>query len=100
MNISSTITVASYNMRKAIGTDRRRDPQRVLDVLREIGADVVARAAPDGYTIILTDPALVTNPTLVPTTPYDLGKLAETSVWMARQLGRPSPSRTVQALAG
>ncbi|HEU4649830.1 MAG TPA: hypothetical protein VFS49_00305, partial [Croceibacterium sp.] len=29
-------------MRKAIGTDRRRDPQRVLDVLHEIGADVVA----------------------------------------------------------
>lgn len=37
-----TITVASYNMRKAIGTDRRRNPQRVLDVLREIHADVVA----------------------------------------------------------
>ena len=36
------ITVASYNMRKAIGTDRRRDPQRVLDVLHEIDADVVA----------------------------------------------------------
>jgi endonuclease/exonuclease/phosphatase family metal-dependent hydrolase len=38
----STITVASYNMRKAIGTDRRRNPQRVLDVLHEIDADVVA----------------------------------------------------------
>lgn len=37
-----TITVASYNMRKAIGIDRRRDPHRVLDVLREIEADVVA----------------------------------------------------------
>lgn len=37
-----TITVASYNMRKAIGTDRRRDPKRVLEVLREIHADVVA----------------------------------------------------------
>ena len=37
-----TITVASYNMRKAIGTDRRRDPHRVLDVLHEIDADVVA----------------------------------------------------------
>jgi endonuclease/exonuclease/phosphatase family metal-dependent hydrolase len=29
-------------MRKAIGTDRRRDPRRVLDVLHEIDADVVA----------------------------------------------------------
>jgi endonuclease/exonuclease/phosphatase family metal-dependent hydrolase len=38
----STITVASYNVRKAIGTDRRRDPQRVLDVLHEIDADIVA----------------------------------------------------------
>ncbi|WP_118858165.1 endonuclease/exonuclease/phosphatase family protein [Sphingomonas mesophila] len=38
----STITVASYNMRKAIGTDRKRNPQRVLQVLEEIGADVVA----------------------------------------------------------
>ncbi len=37
-----TITVASYNMRKAIGTDRRRNPQRVLDVLHEIDADIVA----------------------------------------------------------
>jgi endonuclease/exonuclease/phosphatase family metal-dependent hydrolase len=37
-----TIKVASYNMRKAIGTDRRRNPERVLQVLREIDADVVA----------------------------------------------------------
>lgn len=37
-----SITVASYNMRKAIGTDRRRNPQRVLDVLHEIDADIVA----------------------------------------------------------
>ena len=39
---SPTITVASYNMRKAIGIDRRRRPERVLEVLREIDADVVA----------------------------------------------------------
>lgn len=37
-----TITVASYNMRKAVGLDRRRDPGRVLEVLQEIDADVVA----------------------------------------------------------
>ncbi|HEY2059506.1 MAG TPA: hydroxymethylglutaryl-CoA lyase [Amycolatopsis sp.] len=30
----------------------------------------------------------------------DLAKLVETSVWMAGQLGRPSPSRVVNALAG
>ncbi|WP_326524359.1 endonuclease/exonuclease/phosphatase family protein [Sphingomonas sp.] len=36
------ITVASYNMRKAIGTDRRRRPERTLEVLRELDADVIA----------------------------------------------------------
>lgn len=36
------ITVASYNMRKGLGTDRRRRPDRILAVLREIDADVVA----------------------------------------------------------
>ena len=42
MTSAPTITVASYNMRKAIGTDRRRRPDRVLHVLQEIDADVVA----------------------------------------------------------
>ncbi|WP_200306165.1 hydroxymethylglutaryl-CoA lyase [Streptomyces adelaidensis] len=32
-------------------------------------------------------------------TGVDLGRLTATSVWMARQLGRPSPSRTVRALS-
>src|SRR3546814_9193432 len=36
------IRVASYNMRKGIGLDRRRDPGRVLSVLRELDADIVA----------------------------------------------------------
>ncbi|MFL6763734.1 MAG: endonuclease/exonuclease/phosphatase family protein [Sphingomicrobium sp.] len=36
------ITLASYNMRKAVGLDRRRDPSRVLDILHEIDADVIA----------------------------------------------------------
>ena len=36
------IKVASYNMRKSIGTDRRRRPERTLQVLCEVDADVVA----------------------------------------------------------
>src|SRR5260221_3977231 len=39
-----------------------------------VGADVVARSTPDGYTVLLTDPALVSNPTLQPDVPYDLFK--------------------------
>ncbi|UVO54239.1 endonuclease/exonuclease/phosphatase family protein [Sphingomonas sp. SUN039] len=36
------LRVATYNIRKAVGTDRRRAPLRILDVLNEIDADVVA----------------------------------------------------------
>ncbi len=36
------IKVASYNIRKAIGTDRRRVPERIIDVLNELDADVIA----------------------------------------------------------
>lgn len=36
------LTFASYNIHKAVGTDRRRDPERIMSVLHEIGADIVA----------------------------------------------------------
>jgi len=36
------IKVASYNIRKAIGSDRRRRPERILEVLAEVNADVIA----------------------------------------------------------
>ncbi|MEF2074033.1 endonuclease/exonuclease/phosphatase family protein [Consotaella aegiceratis] len=36
------IRVASYNIRKSVGTDWRRQPRQILDVLREIDADIVA----------------------------------------------------------
>jgi len=36
------LTVASYNIHKAVGLDRRRDPERIMAVLREIDADVIA----------------------------------------------------------
>ncbi len=35
------LRVASYNIRKAVGLDWRRDPDRIVDVLSEIGADIV-----------------------------------------------------------
>ncbi|MBK7283144.1 MAG: endonuclease/exonuclease/phosphatase family protein [Sphingomonadales bacterium] len=36
------IRVASYNIRKAIGTDRLRRPERILSVIDEVGADIIA----------------------------------------------------------
>lgn len=36
------LRLASYNIRKAVGLDWRRDPARTLRVIRSLGADVVA----------------------------------------------------------
>jgi len=36
------LRVASYNIHKAVGTDRKRDPARISAVIAEIGADVLA----------------------------------------------------------
>ena len=40
--MSRNIKVATYNIRKTIGLDRRRNPARTLDVLNEIDADIIA----------------------------------------------------------
>jgi endonuclease/exonuclease/phosphatase family metal-dependent hydrolase len=37
-----SIRIASYNVHRAIGADRRTDPARILAVMREIDADVLA----------------------------------------------------------
>lgn len=39
-----------------------------------VGTDTVARSAPDGYSLVVMDPAIVINPTLQPSMPYDLFK--------------------------
>lgn len=39
---SNTVKLASYNIRKGIGTDRVRNPLRILKVLQEVDADIVA----------------------------------------------------------
>lgn len=36
------IRIASYNIRKAKGVDGRYDPDRIIDILREVDADIVA----------------------------------------------------------
>jgi endonuclease/exonuclease/phosphatase family metal-dependent hydrolase len=39
--MESRMKLLTYNIRKAIGLDRRRDPHRVLEVINHTGADVV-----------------------------------------------------------
>ena len=36
------LTFASYNIHKGVGVDRKRDPERIIAVLREIDADIIA----------------------------------------------------------
>lgn len=38
----ATLRVATYNIHKCVGMDRRYSPERIADVLREIDADVIA----------------------------------------------------------
>jgi tripartite-type tricarboxylate transporter receptor subunit TctC len=43
-----------------------------------VGTAYVAQSNPDGYTLLLMDPAIVINPTLLKQVPYDLFKQLET----------------------
>jgi tripartite-type tricarboxylate transporter receptor subunit TctC len=43
-----------------------------------LGTDSVARSTPDGYTLVLMDPAIVINPTLQSDVPYDVFKNLQT----------------------
>jgi tripartite-type tricarboxylate transporter receptor subunit TctC len=45
-----------------------------------LGTDSVTRERPDGYTLLLMDPAIVINPTLQKSIPYDLSKLDALSI--------------------
>jgi tripartite-type tricarboxylate transporter receptor subunit TctC len=45
-----------------------------------VGTDFVARSAPDGYTLVIMDPAIVINPSLQPSVPYDLKQLTTVSI--------------------
>jgi tripartite-type tricarboxylate transporter receptor subunit TctC len=45
-----------------------------------LGTEVVARSQPDGYTLLLMDAAIVTNPSLQSHVPYDLKQLDPISV--------------------
>lgn len=42
MGTKTEVKIASYNIRKCIGLDRRRDPHRVLSVLGDLSMDIVA----------------------------------------------------------
>ena len=58
--------VSSYNIHKAVGTDMRRDPARTVQVIRELGADIVALQEVDrrfGDRRGVLDPAILQHET-------------------------------------
>ncbi|NML05282.1 endonuclease/exonuclease/phosphatase family protein [Sphingomonas sp. G-3-2-10] len=90
------IKVASYNMRKSIGTDRRRRPERTLQVLCEIGADVVALQEADRR--FGTRAAVMTSHLLLEHSPYkaiSFGARAASMGWHGNALLVPKDAEVV-----
>jgi tripartite-type tricarboxylate transporter receptor subunit TctC len=68
-----------------------------------VGTEIVARAEPDGYTLVALDSTFVINPGLFPTLPYDPARDFAPVTLLARApvvlLAHPSvPARTLQEL--
>lgn len=98
------IRVASYNIQKSIGTDFKRKPERILAVLAELDADIVALQEVDrrfGERVTSIDPAALAaatgyRPVIFGTRPHSLGwhgntllVRATTKVLAQRQLVLP-----------
>ncbi len=60
------------NLGQPVVAENRPDGGGVL------GTDSVARSAPDGYTLVLMDPAIIINPTLQADVPYDVFRNLQT----------------------
>lgn len=76
------IKVASYNIHKGIGLDRLRRPERIVDVLCEIDADIVALQEADrrfGTRAAALPPDLLLNHS--PYVPVELSKRDESIGW-------------------
>jgi endonuclease/exonuclease/phosphatase family metal-dependent hydrolase len=71
------LTFASYNIHKAVGLDRRRDPDRILAILCEIDADIVALQETDRRFGLRE--AVLPRHAIASRTPYQLVPLALTA---------------------
>ncbi len=65
---------ASYNIHKGVGLDRRRDPERIIAVLRELDADIVALQEADRR---LGDRASVLERAMLDDTPWKPVEIAK-----------------------
>lgn len=72
------LKIASYNIHKAVGQDRRRDPSRVLSVLTAIDADVVVLQEADRR--LGPRPTAIPRALIARETPYEVARLARNDV--------------------
>lgn len=68
------LTFASYNIHKAVGLDLRRDPDRIITVLREVDADIIALQEVDRR---VGDRASVLPRALIDDTPWQVVPVAK-----------------------
>jgi endonuclease/exonuclease/phosphatase family metal-dependent hydrolase len=69
------IKIASYNVHKAIGSDRQRNPERILAVLAELDADVVALQEADlrfGSRLAALPPEMIATHSPYRPVPFDI----------------------------
>lgn len=69
------ILLSSYNIRKAIASDRRRRPERTVQVLEEVGADIFALQEADrrfGSRFSAIPPVMLLERTRYRSVPYDV----------------------------
>ncbi len=72
---ATSVKVVSYNIHKAVGTDRTRNPTRILGVLNEIDADIVVLQEADrrfGKRASALPPVLIGNHTHYRPIPLDV----------------------------
>ncbi len=79
------LRVASYNIHKGVGLDRRRDPDRILTILREIDADVIALQE--------ADRRFGLREAVIPRATLD-----DHSPWTVAELGHYDSARTVASM--
>ena len=94
------VLVASYNMRKAIGTDRRRRPERTLAVLGEFRPDIVALQECDrrfGERVSVIAPEAILEHT--PWKPVVLGHRPGSLGWHGNAILVPKEAEVTEAVA-
>lgn len=76
------IKVASYNIRKSLGTDRKRSPERIFKILEELDADIIALQEVDrrfGDRVTTLSPELIVD--LTRYTPVRFGIRQQSLGW-------------------